>query len=79
MIVAILFVALLAYGCWAMVRMAEKASLKNAARASGSVGLTNTEDDIRWAGGDAAWTALDEIQLTRLLSDDTQGWADDEN
>jgi hypothetical protein len=71
MIIVLEFLPLLVYSCWIMrraarARPAAKADQRSPHRAT-AMGLE--DNPVHWPAGGAFWTALDERQLIRLLTD----------
>jgi len=61
------FLSLVLYSYWIMRRTARTRPDQRAPLKATAIGLE--DDSAHWPAGDGAWTALDEHQLTRLLTD----------
>ncbi|MCV7229567.1 hypothetical protein [Mycolicibacterium komossense] len=75
MIVGLVFLSLIGWGYWLMFRDARETSVTTPPTAAGRSGASATtalgleDDPDRWRVTRGAWTALDECQLIRLLTD----------
>ena len=75
MIPALIFMSLVGWSCWVMycalrsaqVKMPRAARGQRATHAGAVLGLE--DDPAQWLAARGSWTALDERQLVRLLTD----------